>query len=201
MARAPYIGLVLASSVALAGCNAVKEALPTEPSATPTPKATQPVLSIPVVLPKATPTPAPAATPVPAATPAPAPTPPPSGPSFSSCSLPESNPSNPSCAKTSPKLVGKLEKAITAATQAHPEYFDTSDKRCDNCYRVLNESGYIAEVQRQLLSQGVCSIADADEIDIKASNDLSEQYDILLSTGHIRRGEGAYLYGCNPADF
>jgi hypothetical protein len=199
MARVPYIRFVLASSVALAGCNAVKEALPTEPNATPTPKVTQPVLSIPVVLPKATPTPTPTATPVPTATPTPSPTP--STPAASSCSLPASNPSQLSCAKTSPQLLGKLDKAITTATQVHPEYFDFSDTKCDNCYRVLSEAGYFNEVQRQLAAQGVCSEADADEIDIKASNDLSEQYDILLSTGHIRRGEGSYLYGCNPADF
>jgi hypothetical protein len=200
MARPAYIRFVLASCVLMAGCNAVKDVLPTEPSATPSPKATQPVLSIPVVLPKPTPTPTPAATPAPIATPTPAPTNP-GGPTTSSCSLPASNPSNPSCTKTSPQLLNKLEKAITAATQVHPEYFNLNDKKCDNCYKVKNEAGYFAEVQRQLGAQGVCSRAEADEIDIKASNSLSEQYDILLASGYIRRGEGAYLYGCSPADF
>lgn len=199
MARAAHIRFVLASCVLAAGCNAVKDVLPTEPSATPTPKATQPILSIPVVLPKATPTPTPTVAPAP--TPTPAATPPPSTPTGSSCSLPASNPSKLSCAKTSPLLLNKLEKAITAATQVRPEYFDLKDKKCDNCYRVKNEPGYFAEVQRQLAAQGVCSEAEADEIDIKASNDLSEQYDILLASGYIRRGEGAYLYGCSPADF
>lgn len=199
MARWADMRFVLASCVLAAGCNAVKDVLPTEPSATPTPKATQPVLSIPVVLPKATPTPAPTVAPAP--TPTPAPTQPPSTPTSSSCSLPASDPAKVSCAKTSPQLLNKLEKAITAATQAHPEYFDFNDKKCDNCYKVKNEAGYFSEVQRQLSAQGVCSEVDADEIGVKSSNDLSEWYDIYLGSGHIRRGEGAYLYGCNPANF
>jgi len=200
MSRTAVTCLALAScAFVLAGCNAIEGVLPTqptEPTATPSPK-TLPALTIPVVLPKPTPTPTPAPTP----TPDPAPTATPAPPSSASCSLPASNPSRLSCAKTSPQLLNKLEKAITAATQAHPEYFDFNDKKCDNCYRVKDESGYFDEVQNQLAALGVCSEAEADEIDIKASNDLSEQYDILLSTGHIRRGEGAYLYGCNPADF
>ncbi len=106
-----------------------------------------------------------------------------------------------SCAKTSPQLLNKLEKAITAATQAHPEYFDLNDKKCDNCYKVKNETGYFNEVVRQLSVLGVCAKPDADEIGIKSTNDLSEWYDIYLGSGHIRRGQGAYLYGCNPANF
>jgi hypothetical protein len=182
MSRTGVTCLVIASCAGVfSGCNAIQDVLPTQPTPTPSPKTTP------------APTVAPAPIPSPTATPAP--------PSSSSCSLPASNPSALSCAKTSPQLLNKLEKAITAATQARPGYFDLNDKKCDNCYRVLNESGYFAEVQRQLAALGVCSSAEADEIDIKASNSLSEQYDILLSSGYIRRGEGAYLYGCNPADF
>jgi hypothetical protein len=202
MGRTQVIRFVLAScAVIVAGCNAVQEILPTEPTASPSPKATLPALTIPVVLPKATPAPTPTVAPTAAPAPAPAPAPTPAPPASSSCSLPASNPSKLTCAKTSPQLLNKLEKAITAATQARPEYFDLNDKKCDNCYRVKNEAGYFAEVQRQLAAQGACSEVGADEIDIKASNDLSEQYDILLASGYIRRGEGAYLYGCNPADF
>jgi hypothetical protein len=188
-------GLFLSSCiVAATGCSAIQDVLPTEPTATPSPKA-MPALTIPVVLPKATPTPAPA----PTVAPAPAPTPPPA--TGGSCSLPASNPARPSCAKTSPALLGKLEKAITAATQVHPEYFDLNDKKCDNCYRVKNETGYFNEVVRQLAAQGVCGEPDADEIGLKADNKLSEWYDIYLGSGHIRRGQGAYLYSCNPANF
>ena len=202
MARVPHIRFVLAASMLIAGCNALKDVLPTEPTASPSPTTSQPVLAIPVVLPAPVlgTTPSPAASPTP--TPAPNPTPSaPSTPTASSCALPASNPANPVCDKTAAVLLGKLEKAITAATQVHPEYFDLNDKKCDNCYRVVNETGYFNEVQRQRSSQGVCSEVDADEIGLKSSNGFSEWYDIYLGSGHIRRGNGAYLYSCNPANF
>lgn len=205
MHRIHVAAFVLTSCVVMAaGCNSIKDILPTNPTAQPsaTPAATKPALpalTIPVVLPQPTPTPLPASTPAPLPTPAPTPTAAP--PASSSCSLPPSNPANVSCAKTSPQLLSKLEKAITAATKVHPEYFDLNDKKCDNCYKVKNEAGYFNEVVRQLSLLGVCARPDADEIGLKATNGLSEWYDIYLGSGHIRRGEGAYLYGCNPADF
>lgn len=191
-------GLIVAAAILATGCNAIPGVLPTGPTASPSPspKSTLPALTIPVVQPKATPTPTPAPTAAP--TPAPAPTAPPSS---GSCSLPASSPEKASCAKTSPQLLGKLEKAITAATQARPEYFDFGDKKCDDCYKVKNEAGYFREVARQLAVLGVCSEPDADEIGLKSTNALSEWYDIYLGSGHIRRGQGAYLYGCSPANF
>ena len=35
----------------------------------------------------------------------------------------------------------------------------------------------------------------------KNSNNFSEQYDILLASGHIRRGAGSYRGVCKPALF
>jgi hypothetical protein len=204
MRRIHVVGFFLAvGAVLAAGCNTIKDVLPTEPTAQPSvkPTAALPALTIPIVLPAATPAPAPAPTLPPLPDPLPPPTSPTNPPASSSCSLPASNPSKVSCAKTSPQLLNKLEKAITAATQAHPEYFDLSDKKCDNCYKVKNETGYFNEVVRQLAALGVCAQPDADEIGLKATNDHSEWFDIYLGSGHIRRGEGAYLYGCNPANF
>ena len=67
MARVPHIRFVLAATVLIAGCNALKEVLPTEPTASPSPTTTQPVLAIPVVLPA----PVLGATPSPVASPTP----------------------------------------------------------------------------------------------------------------------------------
>ena len=35
----------------------------------------------------------------------------------------------------------------------------------------------------------------------RATNDFSEDYDMLLSSGHMRRGDGAYRQTCTPATF
>ena len=145
--------------------------------------------------PSPTPTAAPGSTPAPG----PGPTPDSSTPTASSCGLPTSTAGD--CAKTTPQLLSSLDQAITLATKTHPEYFNFNDTKCSNCYLVLNVTGYFAEVQRQLAAQHICSLAGSDEIGIKASNAHSEQYDILLSTSHIRRGSSAYLYSCEPAEF
>jgi hypothetical protein len=36
---------------------------------------------------------------------------------------------------------------------------------------------------------------------VKENNNYSEQYDILLASGHIRRGPGSYRGICRPAIF
>jgi hypothetical protein len=115
------------------------------------------------------------------------------------CELPPSSHAN--CWKSEPELLDALEDAMTAATLAHPEYFDFESLRCGNCYYVKNVDGYYAELSRQLQLRGVCSLQDRDEITLKADNGWSEQFDILLGDDHIRRGAGSYLYTCTPSMF
>ena len=191
--------LVAGLGLAFAGCEALrKNETPTEPTA-----ATPPPLAIPVVLPtpKPTPTPAPTPTPVPGG-PAPAPTPTPDAPAPSgSCSLPASHPANPVCTDESPQFLDQMETAITAVTTNHPEWFDFNSNRCDNCYYVKNVDAYLNGVIKQLNKQSVCAMWDGEEMAVKGSNKASEQWDILLASGHIRRGPKAYRGVCRPAIF
>ncbi len=192
--RLVFVALLPFAAIVL-GCQAISDLTPTEP----TPKATpgDDPISIPVIRPTPAPTPTPEPTPTPGPTPTPSPTPTP-GPS---CNLPASNPSSPVCTDDPNHLLAYVEAAITATTEQHPELFDFNDKKCEDCYKVLDIDGYIAEVQRQLSGLGVCSDWDGEEIAAKNSNDFSEQYDILLSSGHIRRGTGSYRGVCRPAIF
>jgi len=184
--------LVAGLILGLAGCHAITEETPTKPTpATPAP------LAIPVILPTPKPTPKPSPTPTTAPTPAPTPSTPPGG----SCSLPPSNPASPRCTDESPLLLGPVEKAITAATTTRPDLFDFDDKKCDNCYYVKNVDGYVNQVIKHLNAQGVCALWDGEEMAVKKTNDYSEQYDILLASGHIRRGAGSYKGICRPAWF
>jgi hypothetical protein len=193
--RRSYL-LLAGLTLALAGCHAIsEETTPTEPTA-----ATPPPLAIPVILPKPAPTPIPTPAPTPVPTPGatPTPEPPPSG---GSCSLPPSNPASPACTDESPLLLGPVEKAITAATNTRPDFFDFDDKKCENCYYVKNIDGYVNQVIKHLNAQGVCALWDGEELAVKKKNDYSEQYDILLASGHIRRGAGSYQGICRPAWF
>ena len=57
-----------------------------------------------------------------------------------------------------------------------------------------------------LRAAGLCAERDPDDgaqetIRVKSENDFSEDYDTLLSSGHMRRGEGAYRQSCTPASF
>ena len=43
---------------------------------------------------------------------------------------------------------------------------------------------------------GLCAAFDGEELQVKNSNDFNDQYDIELSTQHIRRGPSAYASTC-----
>ncbi|HXK10971.1 MAG TPA: hypothetical protein VMT70_15085 [Vicinamibacteria bacterium] len=195
--------LLATGAFAALGCQAIQNLLPTQPSASPSPStspspsATVAPLTIPIVLPKPSPTPAP--TPTPGATPTPAPSPTP--PSGSSCSLPASNPPNPVCVDDPSQLYPMVDAAITKATQIHPEYFDFGRTNCGNCYYVTNVDGYVATVQQVLAGQGACSYWDGEELAVKTTNAFSEQFDILVSSGYIRRGPNSYRGDCMPSWF
>jgi hypothetical protein len=94
-----------------------------------------------------------------------------------------------------------MEGSIDAVTSAHPDWFDFNDKKCEDCYYVKNVDGYLNQVIKQLNKRGVCAMWDGEEMALKSSNNFSEQWDILLASGHIRRGAGAYRGVCRPAVF
>jgi hypothetical protein len=205
MSRSRLAVAVLAPLVvALTGCQAIQDLIPTlsskvsaSPSPGPSPKATLSPVAITVVLPTPAPTPTP--TPTPAATPTPTPTNPP--PSTPSCSLPASNPASPACAFNAAQYAGDVDAAQTTAAQQHPEYFDVNNKICPNCYRVTNINGYVGAVQQALAARGICSHYDGEELGVKGSNALSEQYDILTADNYMRRLPGMYRGDCRPAVF
>ena len=143
---------------------------------------------------------APAASPSPSATPTAAPEPA-ATPSTGPCSLPPSNPANPVCTSDPGHLLGAVEGAIKRVTQQRPALFDFADKSCDDCYKVLDVSGYYSAVRADLASHGICTFSDMEEISAKDGNESSEQFDVLLASGHIRRGPGVYRGICRPAIF
>jgi hypothetical protein len=199
------LAVVALLATGLAGCQALKDALPTKPS-DPKPAPSQSPVAIPVVLPQATPTPIlglPAPSPTPSTTPAPNPTPTPSSapPSAGSCSLPPSNFPDAGCSMQSPSFLGRVDKAITLLTEQQPSIFDFNRKTCDNCYYVKNDAAYVAGVIKNLAAAGLCSLYDGEELAVKNSNSFNEQYDILVSSGHIRRGNGSYRSTCSPSWF
>ncbi len=145
-----------------------------------------------------TPTPTPTATPEP--TPTPVQAPPPLLPSLEACPIGVGSYYT-TCNRTNPELLGDVETAIAESVNDYPTMFDQDDVAGPGGFRVLDPEGFVTSVVGKLRQAGFCADFDGIEVQIKNTNDFSEQYDILLSSEHIWRGGGSYRSTCNPAAF
>jgi hypothetical protein len=156
-------------------------------SSSPTPPAASP--SAPVVAASPTPSPSPAASP---STPAPV--------TGQSCPYGfgtlETN-----CGRSGATYVADVDAAIEQVVRQHPDYFETGDQNGPGGFRVLKPHEYQVAVVGSLQAGGFCAETDDDTVAVKKTTSFSETYDILLATGHVRRGDGAYRETCNPASF
>lgn len=143
----------------------------------------------PTALPSTSPT-------VPAPTPTPTPTPP-TTPAAAACPLGKGTVSA-SCARHNGRFVSEVDAAVTQVLRDSPALFDLGDPANP---RVRDAAGYYAGVVRNLQAAGFCANYDGAEVQVKNTNDFSEQYDVLLSDGGLRRGNGAYRLTCQPASF
>jgi len=105
------------------------------------------------------------------------------------------------------RLVEQVQGAIDFLVSRKPEIFDTEDEAVPGSgqYRVLDREAYLGGVVANLRAAGLCAQRDPDDynyerIDVKSDNDVSETYDILLGSGHVRRGE-THRETCRPAAF
>ncbi|HLA79287.1 MAG TPA: hypothetical protein VJU18_17050 [Vicinamibacteria bacterium] len=106
------------------------------------------------------------------------------------------------CSKKSPALLSAVEAAEDALVRARPDIFNLNDVNAGGGYRVLKNDDYFNGVVTNLRTAGFCAERSIfDTIRIKNSNDFSEEYDVLLSTGHMYRGVGSYQKSCYPAAF
>jgi hypothetical protein len=98
-------------------------------------------------------------------------------------------------------FVSEIEAAIDKLVQEKPELFDKTNSVGATGHLVLDLDKYYAGIVENLQAKGMCANFDFQEIQVKNSADFSEQYDVILSTGHIRRGDGAYRSTCRPSNF
>ncbi len=105
------------------------------------------------------------------------------------------------CQRQGARFVADVDSAITELTRQQPQIFNFNDEAGPGGYRVLDQDKYVAGVIANLRAKDFCAGFDLKELQIKNGNEFSEQYDILVSTGHARRGDGSYRTTCNPASF
>jgi hypothetical protein len=136
----------------------------------------------------------------PVATPAPTPTPTPAPVGFT-CPLPALPDLRNECPKLQPELYEFVENAIQKTILENPQLFDFNDDRGGGAYRVLDRDRYIKSVVANVHAQGICAREEIEEIQVKNSNAFNEQYNIWVSSGHVRHGPRSYITTCFPAQF
>lgn len=115
---------------------------------------------------------------------------------------------NASCEQGRTALLDELEGAMDLLIQQKPQIFDLSDEYAPGtkAYKVLDREAYMEGLVANLRAAGLCSERDPDDAQletIRAKNapDFSEDFDVLLSSGHMRRGAGMYRQTCSPSSF
>jgi hypothetical protein len=136
----------------------------------------------------------------PVATPAPTPTPTPAPVGFV-CPLPALPDLRNECPKRTPELWEFVENAIQKTIRDHPQFFDFNDDKGGGAYRVLDRDRYIKSVVANIHAQGICAREEIEEIQVKNSNAFNEQYNVWVSSGHVRHGPRSYITTCFPAQF
>jgi hypothetical protein len=98
--------------------------------------------------------------------------------------------------------VADVNAAIDRLAQHHPEYFDLTNTAGPGEWRVLQPHAYLGGLVDELRTAGLCAETDQSSIvSVKGSNDLSEDYNVLLPTDHVQRGNPLYAQTCRPASF
>jgi hypothetical protein len=106
------------------------------------------------------------------------------------------------CPRQESHFLLQVNSAIDEVVRKHPELFDLDDVRGPGGYFVKNVDEYYRQVVSEVQAQELCATVDGgNEIAVKKTNDFNDQYHIMVSDGHIRRGEVSYRATCYPAWF
>ena len=105
------------------------------------------------------------------------------------------------CVRKNAALLPDVDAAIDRVVQQHPDWFILTDQNGTGGYKVLKPAEYYQSVTASLQSAGFCAETDTVSVSVRNGVDFSEDYDILLGTGHIRRGSGSYRQTCTPPSF
>ena len=100
-----------------------------------------------------------------------------------------------------PLQAGESPAFADKVVKEQPQLFDLNRTIGEGLYYVKDPVAYQAAVVSALQATGHCAQVEGDKLQVKSSNDFSEEYAIILSNGHIRRGDGAYRSSCSPAAF
>jgi hypothetical protein len=107
-----------------------------------------------------------------------------------------------SCPRSGENFLKQVNDAINRVVAKNPQIFDLDNQRGDGGYYVKAVNQYYNGVVQELGNAGLCAVVDGGgEIAVKTNNKWNDQYHIMLSSGHVRRGPTSYRATCSPAWF
>lgn len=113
------------------------------------------------------------------------------------------------CSRTSSRLSDHVLSAMDQLLRQKPQIFDTKDEVApvgQGNYRVLDKDAFIDGIIANLAAAGLCAQRDPndaylEQIQVKADDGYSEDFDVLLSSGHAWHNLSNYRRTCSPASF
>jgi hypothetical protein len=107
------------------------------------------------------------------------------------------------CGKGTTTFFGVVDEAINQLIRQQPLIFDLADVAGERSYRVVDPDAYYQGLTEVLAVGGVCARMDETKshLQVKGSNDFSENYQVLTSRGFTPQGVWIYRDTCTPASF
>jgi hypothetical protein len=107
------------------------------------------------------------------------------------------------CVKGTMTFFGAVDRAIDQLIKQQPGIFNLGDVAGERSYRVVDTAAYYQGLTEILAAGGACARMDATKsfLQVKSSNDFSEDYEVLTSKGFTPRGVWIYRDTCTPASF
>jgi hypothetical protein len=107
------------------------------------------------------------------------------------------------CPRSGESFLIEVNGAIDRVAAKNPQIFDFDNQRGDGGYFVKDVNRYYNAVVMELATvDRLCAVVDGGgEIAVKSQNSFNDQYHIMLSSGHVRRGDTSYRATCAPAWF
>ena len=106
-------------------------------------------------------------------------------------------PGNERCPRESnSQFLGVVESAYDSLIAKHPNWFNRDG---GVVYVRISEDDWAWAVINEVRRKGYCAGRYSEEVSVRTSKAYSENFDVLMSTGSIRRGDGSYRSTCTPA--
>lgn len=105
------------------------------------------------------------------------------------------------CAKESPTFLAQLDRSIDEIVAEQPGLFNLDDQVGAGGYRVKSTGQFLVALIDKMDKKSLCAAFDGEEIQVKNTNEFNDQYHVITSNGHLRRGDASYRATCYPAAF